>query len=83
MKTWRTIISGLAVVLLILRSGMGYAEFDRLSWEYRALAVEKVATPQAVQVIAESNEAEVDRATRRAAKTFLAVRRFLESRYSK
>ena len=50
-------------------------------WAYQPLTVGNVATPQAVQAVAELEDDRLDPATQQVAKTFLMVRHFLENRY--
>ena len=59
------------------------SDFDLSTWRYQVSTVDNVATIQAVQAIVESDDAGLSPTTRQVAKTFLVVRRFLESRYSR
>ena len=60
---------------------LGRSGFNLRSWIYQPLSVDNVTTSQAVQAVTALKNDEIDRATRRVAKTFLMVYRFLGSRY--
>ena len=60
---------------------LGRQGVDLRQWRYRSMTEGSVATVEAVRAVAADEDGAVAMETKRVARTFLAVRRFLEERY--
>ena len=60
---------------------LGQQGVDLKQWRYRSMTEGSVATTEAVRAVAADEDGAVATETRRVARTFIAVRRFLEKRY--